>query len=180
MDQKSLDKIHLCINEMQMVKQLIDTKAADTFCNRLLGIYVMMRVDDVTKIWSHNIAKDAMERMLTEGVKAQYNDGLRAVRDKLGAHYQKPNDRNDSFAGFQVFSTINYVNTACMIDVIREVQSQIEGAEVVINGLCDEDLKTVTNTLRLLYADDKAFITNGTLDLFGVNKGGLINTTTSQ
>lgn len=180
MDQKSLDKIHLCIDEIQIVKQLIDTKVADTFCNRLLGIYVMMRVDDVTKIWSHNIAKDAMERMLTEGVKAQYNAGLRAVRDKLGAHYQKPNNRDDLFAGFQVFNTINYANTACMIDVIRDAQSQIEGTEVAVNGLCDEDLKTVTNTLRLLYADDKAFITNGILDLFGVNKGGLITTTTAQ
>ena len=85
MDQKSLDQIHLCINEMKMVKQLIDSKAADTFCNRLLGIYVMMRVDDVTKIWSHNIRHDAIERILTEGVKTKYNDGLRTVRDKLGA-----------------------------------------------------------------------------------------------
>ena len=50
MEQKAIDQIHLCINEMQMVKQLIVSKAADTFCNRLLGIYVMMRVDDVTKI----------------------------------------------------------------------------------------------------------------------------------
>lgn len=55
MNQKSLDQIHLCVNEMQMVKQLIDSKAADSFCNRLLGIYVMMRVDDVTKIWSHSV-----------------------------------------------------------------------------------------------------------------------------
>ena len=89
MNQKSLDQIHLCVNEMQMVKLLIDSKAADTFCNRLLGIYVMMRVDDVTKIWSHNIPQSAMERHLADGVKAQYNDGLRSVRDKLGAHYQK-------------------------------------------------------------------------------------------
>ena len=31
MDKKLIDQIHLCINEMQMVRQLIDTKAADTF-----------------------------------------------------------------------------------------------------------------------------------------------------
>lgn len=47
MEQKVLDQIHLCINELQMVKQLIDTKAADDFCSRMLGIYAMMRVDDI-------------------------------------------------------------------------------------------------------------------------------------
>ena len=29
MDQKAIDQIHLCLNEMQMVKQLIDSKAPD-------------------------------------------------------------------------------------------------------------------------------------------------------
>ena len=57
MKQKVLDQIHLCINELQMVKQLIDTKAADDFCSRMLGIYAMMRVDDITKIWGHSIPK---------------------------------------------------------------------------------------------------------------------------
>lgn len=33
MNQKPLDQIHLCINEMQMVKQLVDSKAAETLCN---------------------------------------------------------------------------------------------------------------------------------------------------
>ena len=58
MDKKTIDQMRLCINEMQMVRQLMDTKEADTFCNRSLGIYVMMRVDDVTKIWSHNIPSE--------------------------------------------------------------------------------------------------------------------------
>jgi hypothetical protein len=31
MDKKAIDQIHLCINEMQMVRQMIDTKAVDTF-----------------------------------------------------------------------------------------------------------------------------------------------------
>ncbi len=43
MDKKTLDQIHLCIAEIQKVRQLIDTKAADDFCGRLLGIYAMMR-----------------------------------------------------------------------------------------------------------------------------------------
>ncbi len=50
----------------------------------------MIRVDDVTRIWNHNIPQNAMERLLEEFVKAQYNDGLRTVRNKLCAHYQTP------------------------------------------------------------------------------------------
>ena len=180
MNQKSLDQIHLCVNEMQMVKQLIDSKAADTFCNRLLGIYVMMRVDDVTKIWSHNIPQSAMERHLADGVKAQYNDGLRSVRDKLGAHYQKSDNGDVLFGSFNIFSSVDYANTACMIDIIKDVQSQIEGVEVSEKGLCDQDLRTSINTLQSLYADDKAYLTNGALDMFGVNKGGVMTTTVPQ
>ena len=57
MNQKAIDKIHLCLNELQMMKQLIDLKVADDFCSRILGVYVMMRVDDITKMWSHSIPK---------------------------------------------------------------------------------------------------------------------------
>lgn len=180
MDKKSIDQIRLCINEMQMVRQLIDTKTADTFCNRLLGIYVMMRVDDVTKIWSHNIPRDTMERHLAEGVKAQYNDGLRTVRDKLGAHYQTPSGNTGLYGLNGIFNTIDYANTVCLIDIIKDVQSRIEVGELVVDGLCDQDLRIAVQTLQQLYVDDTAFLTNGTLDLFGVNKGGVMMTTAPQ
>ena len=180
MDKKSIDQIHLCLNEMQMVRQLIDSMAADTFCNRLLGIYVMVRVDDVTKIWSHNIAKNTLERHLAEGVKAQYNDGLRIVRDKLGAHYQTHGMNTGLYGPNSIFNTIDYANTVCLIDIIKDVQSQIEGSELVVDGLCDQDLRTAVHTLQQLYADDTAFLTNGTLDLFGINKGAVMMTTAPQ
>lgn len=180
MDKKSIDQIHLCINEMQMVRQLVDTKAADTFCNRLLGIYVMMRVDDVTKIWSHNIAKNTMERHLAEGVKTQYNDGLRTVRDKLGAHYQNADGNTGLYGSNSIFNTIDYANTTCLIEIIKDVQSQIEGSEVAVDGLCDQDQRTAVHALQQLYADDTAFLTNGALDLLGINKGGVMMTTAPQ
>lgn len=180
MEQRLLDQIHLCINEMQMVKQLIDSKVADTFCNRLLGIYVMMRVDDVTNIWCHSIPLNSMERHLAEEVKAQYNDGLRTVRDKLGAHYQKVGGNTGLYGSNGIFNTIDYANTTCLIDIIKDVQSQIEGCEVDADGFCDQDLSIAVNTLQQLYAEDTAYMTNGTLDLFGVNKGGVMMTTAPQ
>ena len=35
---RELDKIGLCLTEMQMVRQLLDKKVADDFCCRLLGM----------------------------------------------------------------------------------------------------------------------------------------------
>ena len=181
MNQNAIDQIHLCLNELQMVKQLLDLKVADDFCSRLLGIYVMMRVDDITKIWSHNISKATMERTVTDGVKSQYNAGLRAVRDKLGAHYQTPDGEEDLFGSIKIFKSIDYANTTCLIDLIMEVEAQIEGRVLQFDGFKDaSDLQTAKEVLEELFSDDKAFLTIGALDVFGVNKGSLISCSKPQ
>ena len=181
MDQKAIDQIRLCLNEMQMVKQLIDSKAPDDFCCRLLGIYVMLRVDDVTKIWSHNLPKTSMERIMADEVKTMYNDGLRIVRDKLGAHYQTPEGKVDLFASLSIFKSIDYANTTCIIDAIVEVEGKIEGKTINVTGFADSyDFGLAKEELDKLYSDDKANLTNGVLDLFGSNKGALITTTEPQ
>lgn len=38
MNIRELDKIRLCLNEMLMIRQLLDKKVADDFCCRLLGM----------------------------------------------------------------------------------------------------------------------------------------------
>lgn len=38
MNSRELDKIRLCLNEMLMIRQLLDKKVADDFCCRLLGM----------------------------------------------------------------------------------------------------------------------------------------------
>lgn len=175
MDSKTVDQIHLCLNELQMIKQLLDLKVADDFCSRLLGIYVMMRVDDITKIWSHQIPKANMDRHLVDGVKNQYNQGLRTVRDKLGAHYQTPNGKDDLFGSLQIFKSIDYANTTCMIDAIMEVEGKIEGKIMAVDGFrVVNDLDAAKEALAMLYSDDKAYLTNGALDVFGMNKGSII------
>ena len=42
------------------------------------------------------------------------------------------------------------------------------------------DFATTKQVLESLYSDDQAYITNGALDLFGINKGGLISCTPAQ
>lgn len=181
MEQHYLDIIHVCLNEIQMMRQLLDKKVADDFCSRLLGIYVMMRVDDITKIWSHQIPKQDIERKLAEDVKSQYNDGLRALRDKLGAHCQNTDDNDELFGSVKLFKSFDYAKTACLIDALIEAESKIEGAPIYVAGFNEaEDINAASDILRNLYSDDQAFITNASLDIFGINKGGLMTTTKSQ
>lgn len=181
MDQKTINQIHLCLNELQMVKQLINSQAPDDFCSRLLGIYVMLRVDDITKIWSHKLPKVSRERIMADGVKTMYNDGLRVVRDKLGAHYQTPEGKVDLFGSLSIFKSIDYANTACIIDAIFEVERKIEGKNIDAAGFTDMyDFGLAKEEFGKLYSDDQAYLTNGALDVLGLNKGGLILTTASQ
>lgn len=181
MDRKAIEQIHLCLNELQMIKQLIDLKVADDFCSRFLAIYATLRVDDITKIWSHQIPKDVMEHYLADGAKKQYNDELRTVRDKLGAHYQTSRNANVLFDSVNLFKSINYSNTICMIDALISVESQIEKNEIVPSGFREaDDLTAAKYVLEKLYSDDLAYIANGTLDILGINKGGLISCTKEQ
>ena len=181
MNSRELDKIRLCLNEMLMIRQLLEKKVADDFCCRLLGIYVMMRADDVTKIWSHHIEKDNPLRGIADKVKETYNDKLRIVRDKLGAHFQVLTADNMLGGNIELFRCFDYANTACLIDDIFEAESKIEGKDVVVQGFENvQDFNCALKVLSALYSDDKATITNGVLDIAGINKGGLLTTTKAQ
>ena len=164
-----------------MIRQLLDKKVADDFCCRLLGIYVMMRADDVTKIWSHHIEKASPLRGVADKVKETYNNKLRIVRDKLGAHFQVLTADNMLGGNIELFRCFDYANTACLIDDIFEAESKIEGKDVDVHGFENvQDFNCAIKVLSALYSDDKATITNGVLDIAGINKGGLLTTTKAQ
>lgn len=88
MDNTTIDKIHLCLNEISICKQLFDSKKVDDVCGRLLSIYIMIRADDITKMWSHSLPKGEIERILSDEIKNKYNCKFRHIRDKLGAQFQ--------------------------------------------------------------------------------------------
>lgn len=181
MDKRLIELIHLCLNELYLVKQIIDLKISDDFTSRLLGIYTTMRIDDITKIWSHNIPKDSESRQLVDKIKNQYNQWLRPVRDKLGAHYQKIADYDCLFNAVKLFNSIDYANTVCLIDEIFDAESKIEKTPIKQIDFQDKnDINIIKKVIKALYSDDQAHITNGTLDIFGINKGGLMATTEGQ
>lgn len=170
----SIKKIHLCLHELQMIRELVEQSVADDFCSRMLGIYVMIRMDDITKIWSHSIPKNTPNRKIADEVKNKYNE-LRAVRDKLGAHYQSDSNKGEKYASPMLFKSIDYANTVCLIDDVMEAEAGIEDREVTVEGFRElVDIGTVREVLVKFYSDDTANLTNGTLDMFAVNKGGLI------
>ena len=177
----AFSKINLCCNELLIIKEILNTKEADDFCSRILAVYAMVRVDDIMKIWGNTIPKSDKIRSDYENILRSYNDGLRNVRDNLGAHFQSPTTGVDLFGSVKIFKNIDYANTLCLIDQIFEFQEKRVGTEVKrpkVNN--DEDRDKVIRILRNLYSDDKAYITNGVLDLFGINKGGLVSCSVPQ
>lgn len=182
-DQVTLDKLHLCFNEIAKCKQLLDSGRVDDFCGRLLSIYIMLRVDDITKIWSHSIPKGDIERLLSDEVKSTYNNGFRLVRDKLGAHYQTTAENKDVdiFENSNLFRSFDHKSVSEFIDELFATEQLIEGNDIQFKGFGDvNDLMMALAAIDSLYADDTACITNSALDLFGFNKGGLITFTNEQ
>lgn len=181
MTQQTIDLIRLCINELLVIRQLMNLKVADDFCSRLLGVYAMMRVDDITKIWSHTIPKNTAERQRTDEIKNKYNQGLRIVRDKLGAHYQSIEGTDAFFASVRVFKSIDYAIIVCLIEDIVEVETIIEGTTIALEGFFPpEDQNTAQEVLKDLFSDNQACLTNGALDVFGMNKVGLMTCSKPQ
>ena len=174
-------KIDLCIKELLIVKELIDAIVADDFCARILATYAMLRVDDITKIWSHSIPKNDVLRSEYEVILKSYNNGLRKVRDKIGAHYQSPSNNVDLMGSLYLFRFIDYANTLCLLDQIFGFQEKKTNTKIDYPGFDDcADFATTKQVLDSLYSDDQAYITNGALDLFGINKGGIISCTPAQ
>ena len=183
MDNTTIDKIHLCLNEISICKQLLDSQKVDDFCGRLLSIYIMIRADDITKMWSHSLPKGEIDRILSDEIKNNYNCKFRLVRDKLGAHYQTvARDKSiDIFENSKIFRSFDYNSISEFIDELFIAESLIEGKDIEHKGFeILDDFNMALEAIEALYADDKASITNSALELFGFNKGGVITFSNEQ
>ena len=183
MDNTTIDKIHLCLNEISICKQLFDSQKVDDVCGRLLSIYIMIRADDITKMWSHSLPKGEIERILSDEIKNKYNCKFRHIRDKLGAHYQTvAEDKTiDIFENSRIFRSFDYGSISEFIDELFLAENLIEEIETEYIGFeFLDDFNMALEAIDTLYADDKASITNSALELFGFNKGGVITFSNEQ
>lgn len=136
MDNTTIDKIHLCLNEISICKQLFDSQKVDDVCGRLLSIYIMIRADDITKMWSHSLPKGEIERILSDEIKNKYNCKFRHIRDKLGAHYQTvAKDKTiDIFENSRIFRSFDYGSISEFIDELFLAENLIEEIETEYIG----------------------------------------------
>lgn len=181
--QETLEKINLCFSEIEKCRQLLGNNRADDFCGRLLSIYIMIRIDDISKMWSHSITKGEIERLLSDEAKAVYNKDFRNVRDKLGAHYQTPSDNKDIdiVESSILFRSFNFESVSLLIDEFIAAEQLINSNRNQFTGFDNvDDLMLAIEAIDNLYADDKSHITNSALDLFGINKVGVISCTNGQ
>ena len=183
MDNTTIDKIHLCLNEISACKQLLDSHRVDDVCGRLLSIYIMIRADDIIKMWSHSLPKGEIDRKLSDEVKNKYNCKFRLVRDKLGAHYQTvARDKTiDIFENSRIFRSFDYNSISEFVDELFIAESLIEETETEYIGFeIIDDFNIALEAIEALYADDKACFTNSALELFGFNKGGVFTCSNEQ
>ena len=173
----SKKKIQLCVSEISIVESLLDTRMGDDFCCRLLTLYVAMRLDDLTKILDKETFGEEAKKELSHELKMEYNEQFRQLRDKLGAHFQQMEGDGDLMHRAVTFRAFNYEDVKAIVGESRAVYELLYGdVDTVPSGFVNEkDKQMASDVLVGFYSDDKGALTTGTLDLFGVNKGGMVS-----
>lgn len=155
-----LEKMRLCLNEMLFLQQVLNKKVADDFCARMLGIYVLIRMDDFTKFAKSLIPSGENEtRVAFDELFNLYNTKGRAVRDKLGAHMQKPNAPkdidaasafDDYFSRINLYQSVDYYLIDTFVDYARLVYDELDKtslADFSNDFALNQDLLSVANYL---------------------------------
>lgn len=177
---QAIEKMRLCLNEMLFLQKVLNKKVADDFCARMLGIYVLIRMDDFTKFAKTLIPNGENEtRAAFDELFNLYNSKGRAVRDKLGAHVQKPNVPkdidaasvfDDYFSRINLYQSVDYDLTDTFVDYARLVYDELDKtslADFSNDFALNQDLSLVENYLSDNSLSDKVQVSSDWLG-FGV------------
>lgn len=167
-----LPKLTLCIQEMECIRIVLQPQVADEMSSRLLGAYVAMRLDDYTLLAEYYCKNQKKDIEYSQELKQKYNSKLRAVRDKIGSHFQQTKDLH--IDRVSIFRSYNHGDICSIIEdakLLYEIVTGLKQPEVLINT---HDLNLVENELGLSYKDDVAHIGVDSLAIGGKNVGGLI------
>lgn len=177
-----MNKIEVCFWEIGMCRQLLASERADDFAARLLSLYILMRTDDITKMWGHTLERGSEARRVADEVLNRYNK-VREARDRLGAHYQSPAEDGsvDIFGSGQLFRQYDINEIDALVTELFTARDLIAGGETAPYEFESvHDLDLALQALDELYADDSAYLTNTPLELFGINRGGMISGSDAQ
>ncbi|MDE5773669.1 MAG: hypothetical protein K2H86_04340 [Muribaculaceae bacterium] len=177
------DKIALCFREIILCRKVLNTKRADEVSARLVAIYILLRTDDITKLWCHSFPKESIERVLADEAKNKYNAGFRQVRDKIGAHYQSADATKsaDILASSQLFYSFDLTDIDNLVDELMAARDLLENTEHTYEDVVSiQDFAEILRILDEIHDGDKACLTTSSIELFGINRGGLISCSKEQ
>lgn len=118
MQQKTIDKLLLCLQEQSYIKEILDKKCADDQLAHILGIYAAIRMDGFIHMLPCYPTSNNKEGYISEHIK-NYEDRLMDARNKLGAHFQhivgEEENGNDYIERNKVFQGIDYKTVVAAI-----------------------------------------------------------------
>ena len=184
-----LEKLRLCITEMQCCKVILsNTTQVDEWCAHLLAIYITIRMDDFTKIAGKYIPKADDKREYFTDLLNKYNDGYRSVRDKLGAHFQRPDENKpitepDITKRLEIYCTLEYEQIIGLVDLAQtlfEIICDDEGQKADTEQLSTTDTITIIDHCGKVYMDDVAHLGVDAFAIGGKNTGIMMTCSKAQ
>lgn len=185
----SLEKLRLCITEMQYCKVILsNTTQVDEWCAHLLAIYITIRMDDFTKIAGKYIPKADDKREYFADLLHKYNDGYRSVRDKLGAHFQRPDEDKpiaepDVTKRLEIYCSLEYERIIGLVELAQllfEIICDDEGQKAYTEQLSTTDAMTIIDYCKKVFMDDVAHLGVDAFAIGGKNTGILITCSKAQ
>lgn len=184
-----LEKLRLCITEMHYCKVILsNTTQVDEWCAHLLAIYITIRMDDFTKIAGKYIPKADDKREYFTDLLNKYNDGYRSVRDKLGAHFQRPDENKpitepDITKRLEIYCTLEYEQIIVLVDLAQtlfEIIRDDEGVSADTEQLSTTDNMTIIDHCGKVYMDDVAHLGVDAFAIGGKNTGIMMTCSKAQ
>lgn len=184
-----VEKLRLCITEMLYCKTILsNTTQVDEWCAHLLAIYITIRLDDFTKIAGKYIPKTDDKRDYFIDLLNIYNDGYRSVRDKLGAHFQRPDENKpitdpDITKRLEIYCSLDYAQIIELVDLAQtlfEIICEDEGVSADTEQLSTTDAMTIIDHCGKVYMDDVAHLGVDAFAIGGKNTGIMMTCSKAQ
>ena len=171
MQQKTVDKMLLCLQEMSYCKEILDEKCSDNQIAHLLGIYCAIRMSDFIHLLPNYQAGSNKKDYVDEHVQ-NYKNELEKVRNKMGAHFQtivkEGENGSDLIERNSVFQSIDYRVVLDSIEdakIIFQIVTDTTDHEPTIKTIEENDKKTIIDICKKNNKDNGARIYNDILGL---------------
>lgn len=194
MQQKTKDKLLLCLQEMAWVKEILDEKCASNQLAHVLGIYAAIRMSDFIHLLPVFPSTDDKSAYIDEHRRG-YKAKLEEARNKLGAHFQTivkeeetttagtDERRSDYIERNRVFQGIDYKTVTNEIEnagIVYQIATETEDTVPAIALLNEEDKQKVLEICRRTNHDGATVISTDILNISRPNAICLISGSSAQ